>query len=146
MYVQLHLRWKPRPWLVFVTLGALVPAIALWAAALGDSIGITRVLTDLPVPASATSRPARVLLVFAFLTVMLVFPFLSALASVLATVSFDLRVGNWEINARLRLPAPPWTLPQVVAAALLVVAAVLFVAMAGHLAADCFFGTDCVSG
>jgi hypothetical protein len=64
----------------------------------------------------------------------------------LATVSFDLRIARWEITASLRLPAPPWTLPQLVAAALLVVGVILFLAMAEHLAADCVFATDRVSG
>jgi hypothetical protein len=105
---------------------ALAPAMALWAAALADSLGITHVLTELPMPATATSRPERLLLVDNFLTLTLVFPLLAALAGALATVSFDLRVASWEITASLRLPAPPWTLPQFVAAVLLVVAAVLF--------------------
>jgi hypothetical protein len=144
--VQLHLRWLPRPWLLCVTLVALLPATFLWAAALADSLEITHVLAEVPVSATATSHAERLLLVDTFLTVMLAFPLLAVLASVLATISFDLRIANWEVTARLRLPAPPWTLPQLAAAAFLLVAAILFVAMAGHLAADCLFGTDCVPG
>ena len=129
-----------------MTLIALTPAMALWAAALADSLGITHVLTGLAVPATASSRAERLLLLDAFLTLMLVFPLVAALSTLLATVSFDLRIANWEITASLRLPPPPWTLWQLVAAAFLLVAAMLFVAMAGHLAADCILGTDCVSG
>jgi hypothetical protein len=65
---------------------------------------------------------------------------------VLATLSFDLRITNWEITARVRLPAPPWTLSQLIVGVLLLIAVVLVLAMAGHLAADCVFGTDCVPG
>ena len=39
----------------------------------------------------------------------------------------------------------PNAVQQLVALVLLLVAAGLFMAMAGHLAADCLFGTDCVS-
>jgi hypothetical protein len=81
-----------------------------------------------------------------FLTVMLALPLAAALLGALATVAFELRIASWEITARLRLPVPPWTLPQVVAVTLLVLGAMLFLAMAGHLAADCFFGTDCAAG
>jgi hypothetical protein len=68
------------------------------------------------------------------------------LSGVLATVSFDLRITSWEITAHVRLPAPPWSLRQLLVAVLLLIAVMLFLAMAGHLAADCVFGTDCVSG
>jgi hypothetical protein len=145
-HVLLHFRWHPRPWLLFLSLVALVPAAALWAAALADSLGITHVLTCLPVPSTATSRPERLLLLDSFLTVTLVLPLLAVLSGLLATVSFDLQIASWEISARVRLSAPPWRMPQVVGAALLLLGAVLFLAMAGHLAADCVFGTDCVSG
>ncbi|HLZ30009.1 MAG TPA: hypothetical protein VKV73_22025 [Chloroflexota bacterium] len=77
---------------------------------------------------------------------MLVLPVLAVLSSVLATISFDLQIAKWEITARMRLPAPPWTLAQLAAVILLLLGAALFVAMAGHLAADCVFGADCISG
>ena len=144
--MPLHLRWQPRPWLVWAALVALVPATALWATAIADSLGITRLLTLLPVPATATNRPERLLLLGTFLTVTLVFPLLAVLSGVLATISFDLRISEWEITASLRLPRPPWTPRQLVATAILLVAAILFAAMAGHLAANCVFGTDCMPG
>jgi hypothetical protein len=145
-HVLLHFRWHARPWLLFLSLVALVPAAALWAAVLADSFGITHLLTFLPVPSTATSRPERLLLLDSFLTVTLVLPVLAVLSGLLATVSFDLQIASWEISARVRLPSPPWRMPQLVGAALLLLGAVLFLAMAGHLAADCVFGTDCVSG
>src|SRR5579859_8080610 len=83
VYVPLHLRWQPRPWLISVALVALVPAMALWAAAMADSLGITHVLALLPIPATATDRPERLLLLSTFVTVMLVFPLLAALSGVL---------------------------------------------------------------
>ena len=141
--VLFRLRWQPRPWLTPFAFLALVPAAALWVAALADSLGLTRTLAMLPVPATATSRPERLLLQATFLSVMLVLPFLAVLAGAMATISVELRIINWEITASLRLPTPPWTLTQVAAGLLLLVGAVLFGAMAGHLAADCLFGTDC---
>lgn len=144
--MQLHLRWLPRPWLVCVTLIALLPAMLLWAGALADSLGITHLLAGVPVRATATTHAERLLLVDTFLTVTLALPLLAVLASVLAIISFDLRIANWEVTARLRLPAPPWTLAQLASVALVLLGAILFVAMAGHLVADCVFGTDCVSG
>ena len=143
--MRVHLGWRPRPWLVAVALLAIVPATMLWAAALGDSLGLTHLLTVIPTPSNAPSRPERLLLLGTFLVAMLGLPGLAVLSGALAVLTFDLQLDRWEITARLRIPAPPWTLPQVVAVALLLVAAGLFMAMAGHLAADCLFGTDCVS-
>jgi hypothetical protein len=142
----MHLRWQSRPWLVLLALAALAPAVTIWAAALVNSLGLAHMLALLPAPATATSRPERLLLMDAFLTVTLGLPVLAVLAGVLATISFDLRITNWEITVSLRLPAPPWTLAQLAAVVLLLVGAALFVAMAGHLAADCLLGTDCVPG
>jgi hypothetical protein len=120
-----------------------VPAAALWVAALADSLGLSRTLAMLPVPGMATSRPERLLLQATFLSVMLVLPIVAVLAGALATISFQFRIINREITASLRLPIPPWTLTQVAAGLVLLVGAILFAAMAGHLAADCLFGTDC---
>ena len=139
----LRLRWQPRPWLTPLAFIALVPAALLWVAALADSLGLTRTLAILPTPATATSRPERLLLLATFLSVMLVMPIVAVLAGALATMSFELRIINWEITASFRLPSPPWALRQVAAGLLLLAGAVLFAAMAGHLAADCLFGTDC---
>jgi len=144
--VPLHLRWQPRPRFAFLALAALAPVAALWAAALANSLGIAHMLAVLPAPVAATSRPERLLVMDAFLTVTLVLPILAVLSGALATIPFDLRITNWEITANLRLPAPPWTLAQFAAVVFLLVGATLFVAMAGHLVADCVFGTDCVSG
>jgi hypothetical protein len=120
-----------------------VPTVALWLAGLAESLGLTRILATLPVPATAPSRPERLLLVALFMSLMLVLPVLAVLAGALATISFEVRIVNWEITASLRFPTPPWTLTQWAAGLLLVAAALLFAAMAGHLAADCLFGTDC---
>ena len=144
--MPLHLQWQPRPWLMFVALAALIPAAALWGAALADSLGITHLLIYVPIPSTAPSRPERLLLLDAFFTVTLVLPFFAAVSSVLATVAFDLRITSWEVAARVRLPAPPWALRHLLVAVLLLGAMILFIAMAGHLAADCMFGTDCVPG
>jgi hypothetical protein len=141
----MHLRWQPRPWLLGVALVALLPAMLLWTAAVGDSLGITHLLTALPTAANASSRPERLLLLVTFLVATLGLPGVAVLSGALAILAIDLRIARWEVTARLRFPAPSWTLPQLVALVLLLGAAALFMAMAGHLAADCLVGTDCVS-
>ena len=84
------------------------------------------------------------LLLATALSVMLVFRILAALAGALATISFELRIVNREITARLRLPTPPWTLAQVTAGSAPWWGQYSsLAAMVGHLAADCLFGTDC---
>ena len=142
---QMHLRWQPRAWLLGVAILALLPAAAVWGAAVGDSLGITHLLTALPTPSEASSRPERLMLLATFLVTTLGLPVLAVLAGALAILALELQVFRWEMTARLRLPALPWTVQQLVALVLLLVAAGLFTAMAGHLAADCLFGTDCVS-
>jgi len=112
----------------------------------GDSLGITHVLFYLPLPSAAPTRPERLLLLDAFFTVTLALPFFAAISSLLASVAFELRLTSWEVALRVRLPAPPWSLRQLLMAVLLLGAVTLFVAMAGHLVADCMFGADCVPG
>jgi hypothetical protein len=146
MQVSLQLHWQPRRWLLILTLVALVPAIVVWAAALASSLGIAPLLTALPTPATVPSRIERLVVLDTSLTVMLVLPLLAVLASVLATIAVDLEITRWEVTARLRLPAPPWTLAQVAATLFLIVGVGLFAAMAGHLVTDCIFGTDCIPG
>ena len=141
--MPLLLRWYPRPGLAFLAVVALVPTALLWGAALADALGLTHLLNALPVPATASIRSERLLLLTMFLAVMLLFPLIAALSGFLATIAFELQVANWEISARLRLPAPPWSKSQLLAVALLALGALLFMAMAGHLAADCVFGNDC---
>lgn len=143
--MQLHLRWQPRPWLLSVALLTLTPVVLLWGAALGESLGLTHLLTALPTPSNVASRPERLVLLASFLTVTMGLPLVGVLAGGLAILAIELQVVRWEITARLRLAAPPWTLTQLAALVLLLAAAGLFMAMAGHLAADCLFGTDCVS-
>src|ERR1051326_4241050 len=142
--VPMHLRWHSRPWLLFLSLVALAPAAMLWAAALANSVGI-HLLAYVPAPATAATRAERLLLLDAFLAVTLVLPLLAVISGVLAVAHFDLRITGWEITARVRLPAPPWTLRHLAVAVLLLVGTAVFLAMAGHLAADCVLGTDCVS-
>ena len=43
--VPLLVRWQPRPRLTLMAFLALVPAAALWVAALADSLRLTRTLT-----------------------------------------------------------------------------------------------------
>jgi hypothetical protein len=124
---------------------AVLPAVLLWAAAIAQSIGLGHPLDRLPAPASAATRLDRLLLLGAVWMLSLGGPLAAFAGSLLALVDAELRVEPWELSARLRLPAPPWERSQVTALLLLALGALLFAAMAGHLAADCLLGGDCPS-
>jgi hypothetical protein len=128
---------------VLLALASLAPAAAIWAAALANSLGLAHRLALLPAPATATSRPEILLLMDAFLTVTLVLPILAVLAAVLATISIELRITNWELPPAC-VSQRPRTRAQLATLLLLLVGAALSMAMAGHLMADCVFGRDCV--
>jgi hypothetical protein len=134
--------WRAVPLLIPLGMVALLPALMIWVAALIGSVGLASPLNALPKPAAATLF-GRLVLLAIFWAVTLVGPLVAAVLGTFAAVDAELRIEHWEISARVRLPAPPWTGYQLVAVVLLVVGALLFVAMAGHLAADCMLGGDC---
>jgi hypothetical protein len=143
--MPLHLRWHPTPILAPLAVLATLPALLIWAAAVVQSVGVGHPLDALPVPAAAATRPDRLLLLGTFLAVTLGDPLAAFLLGVLAVVDAEIHVEHWEITARLRPPAPPWRWLQLLTLLLLALGAVLFLAMAGHLAADCLLGGDCAS-
>ena len=141
--VVLHFRWRATPSLALVAVLATTPAILLWAAALAGSLGFGHPLEALPAPAAAPTRLDRLLTLGIFLAVTVGGPLLAFVLSALAIADAEVRVEHWEISARLRVPAPPWHLAQLLALLLLVAGALLFAAMVGHLAADCLLAGDC---
>jgi hypothetical protein len=70
-------------------------------------------------------------------------PMLALLAGGAATLDAELRIEHWEVSGRVRIAAPRWTGYRLLALGVVAVAALLFIAMAGHLAADCLIGGDC---
>jgi hypothetical protein len=140
---MIELRWRAVPFLVPLGILALLPAVAIWVAALVGSVGLASPLDALPKPATAATPFERLALLAIFSIVTLGGPLAAAVLGAFAAVDAELRIERWEISARVRLPAPPWTGSRLPALVLLAVGAVLFLAMAGHLTADCVLGGDC---
>ena len=132
------LRWHAAPRLLWLVPLTLIPALAIWAAAIVESLGLGR-----PLSSFASLIPATHLGHALELGVTVGGPLLAAALCLLALAEAEVRLGEWEIAARLRLPAPPWSRAQVVAGLLFAIGALLFLAMTGHLAADCVLGGDC---
>jgi hypothetical protein len=130
----LHVRWQATPRLVPLAVVTALPAVVLWTAALVEALGVGRPL-NLLAPTPAIGRVLAAILV--------VGPLLAAGAAALALADAEVRVEHWELTARLRMPPPPWRAQDLIAAVVLVLGGVLFVAMAGHLAADCALAGDC---
>ena len=141
--VLLDLRWRAVPFLVPLGILALLPALAIWAAAILGSLAGMHLLDALPTPAAAFSPFERLMRLSAFWSITLGGPMLALVAGAAAALDAELRIEHWEISARLRLAPPPWTHNQLIALAVIAIGALLFMAMAGHLAADCLIGGDC---
>jgi hypothetical protein len=142
----LHLRWRAAPVLVPLALLAALPALLVWAAALAQVFGAGHPLAGLPTPSSATTRLERLVLLGTYWCVTLGGPAIAFTLGLLALIDAELHVEGWEITGRVRLPPPPWCWPQALGMLVLLIGGVLFLAMAGHLAADCVLGSDCVAG
>lgn len=140
---MIELRWRAVPLLVPLGILALLPALAIWVAALVASVGLASRFDELPKPASAATPLERLTLVAIFSIVTLGGPLVAAVLGAFAAVDAELRIEHWEVTARVRVPAPPWTGSRLLALVLVAVGAVLFMAMAGHLTADCVLGGDC---
>lgn len=137
-----HLRWQPAPKLLAFAALAVAPALILWSAALGEAIGVGRPLSELSSVLPVARGPYIVR--FAILhTITLLGPLMAGALGALALVEAELRVEDWEVSGRVRLPRMPWSGVQVLALLLLALGGLLFLMMAGHLAADCLFGGDC---
>ena len=141
--VLVDLRWRAVPFLVPLGVVALLPALVIWAAAIVGSLGFAYPLTLLPAPAAASSGVERLTRLVIFWAITLGGPLVAFVAGAAAAVDAELRVEPWEVSVRIRVPAPLWTGYRLLALALVAVAGILFIAMAGHMAADCILGGDC---
>jgi len=135
--MEIAIRWRSYPPLFAVSALTLLPAATVWAAALLQAARLGHPLDQLVAP------PATAVARLAFVGLLTLGPALAALAGFLAIVDLETTIGHWELGLRLRLPSPPWSGVQVAALLSCALAALLFAAMTGHLAADCFFGGDC---
>ena len=132
-----RLRWDASPWLLVGVPVLAAPAAALWLTAALQLVGVGRPLDALtaslgPLAGTDPSFGAR-------LVTLVVFVGLPAVAFALAFFAFfggELVIEDWTIDARLRLPRPPWRVVDVIAAALLVFTALLALAAAAHGISD----------
>jgi hypothetical protein len=129
----MRLRWDASPWLLVPVPVLAAPAAGLWIGAALQAVGLGRPLDALVAALGSTGGPdatfgARVVFLVVFFG-------LPAVAFALAFFAFfggELAIEDWTVDARLRLPRPPWRIVQVIAAALLVCTALLTLAVAAH--------------
>ena len=124
----MHLRWDASPWLLVPVPFLAAPAAALWIGAALQAVGLGRPLDAMAAALGPIDRAERAI-------VLVIFFGLPAVAFVLAFFAFfsgELTVDDWTVNARLRLPRPPWGATDVLGALLLAFTAVLTLAIAAH--------------
>ena len=130
------LRWCPHPWMMAAAVASLLPTLLVWAAALGEEIGLRglmpRVEAVLPPPDAAL--PVRIAVGW---SLTMILPMLAALLSFLAYVHMELQVCRGEIRGALRFPTPMLRPAPLLAAAVVLLGIALAALMAGHLLADC---------
>ena len=129
----MRLRWDASPWLLVPVPVLAAPAAALWIGAALQAVGLGRPLDTLVagLTAIAGAGPTSGIRIAA----LVLFFGLPAVAFALAFFAFfggELTIEDWTIDARLRLPRPPWRVVHVVAAALLIFTALLALAVAAH--------------
>jgi hypothetical protein len=128
-----RLRWDASPWLLVPVPFLAAPAAALWIGAALQAVGIGRPLDAIVTTLGVTDGSEST---FALRLVFLVVFFgLPAVAFALAFFAFfggELAVNDWTVDARLRLPRPPWGVGHVIGAALLVFTALLALAVVAH--------------
>ena len=123
----MRLKWDASPWLLVPVPFLAAPAATLWIAAALQMIGPGRPLDHLVTSLDEVGNPRLAALILFFA--------LPALAFALASFAFlggELAIADWTIDARLRLPRPPWRVIDVVAAALFFLTTLLVLAMAAH--------------
>lgn len=123
-----HVRWDASPWLLVPVPFLAAPAAALWIGAALQVVGVGRPLDAIVAALGPAGRPEP-----AFGLVL--FVGLPAVAFALAFFAFfggELAVDDWTVDARLRLPRPPWSAIDVIGALLLIFTALLTLAVAAH--------------
>jgi hypothetical protein len=129
----MRLKWDASPWLLVPVPFLAAAAASLWIAAVLQAIGVGRPLDAVVrwLNAIAGPEPAEGRSIIA----LALFFGLPAIAFALAFFAFlggELAIADWTIDARLRLPRPPWRLIDAVGATLLLLTTLLVLAMAAH--------------
>jgi len=123
-----HLRWDASPWLLVPVPFLAAPAAALWIGAALQAVGVGRPLDAMVRALGQLGRPEPEF-------GQVVFFALPAIAFALAFFAFfggEVTVADWTVDARLRLPRPPWSATDVVAAVFVILTALLSLAVAAH--------------
>jgi len=123
-----HVRWDASPWLLVPVPFLAAPAAAVWIAAALQAVGVGRPLDAMVAALEPLGRPGPAFALFVLFG-------LPAIAFALAFFAFfggELGVADWTIDARLRLPRPPWSAVDLIGAVLLIFTALLTLAVAAH--------------
>jgi hypothetical protein len=130
---SVRLKWDASPWLLVPVPFLAAPAASLWIAGALQIVGAGRPLEALIGLLNALGGPEPT--EGPRIVALLLFFGLPAVAFVLAFFGFvggELAIADWTIDARLRLPRPPWRLVDVIAATLFFLTTLLVLAMAAH--------------
>jgi hypothetical protein len=125
----MRLRWDASPWLLVPVPVLAAPAAILWIGAALQAVGVGRPLEAL---GSAGGAEPPVAARIAFLVVFFGLPAVAFALAFFAFFGGELAVEDWTVDARLRLPRPPWRIVHVIGAALLIITALLTLAVAAH--------------
>ena len=123
----MRFRWDASPWLLLPVPLLAAPAAWLWIAAALQAIGAGRPLDQLATLVNTSGDPRLTLLILFF-----AFPAIAFALAFFAFLGGELAIADWTIDARLRLPRPPWRVIDVVAAVLFFLTTLLVLAMAAH--------------
>ena len=123
-----HLRWDASRWLLVPVPFLAAPVAALWIGAALQAVGVGEPLDAMVAALGPLGRPEP-----AFgLVVFFALPAIAFALAFFAFVGGELGVADWTIDVRLRLPRPPWSAVDVIAALLLIFTALLTLAVAAH--------------
>jgi len=130
---SVRVQWDASPWLLVPVPLLAAPAAALWIGAALQAMDIGRPLDAIVGALGSTggAEPAfgtRVLLLVVFFG----FPAVGFALAFFGFFGGELLIEDWTVDARLRLPRPPWNLIDVIGALLLMFTALLTLAAAAH--------------
>jgi hypothetical protein len=129
----MRLRWDASPWLLVPVPVLAAPAAALWIGAVLQAVGLGRPVDALVTALGSTGGAestfgTRVIVLVLFFGL----PVVAFALAFFALFGGELAIEDWTVDARLRLPRPPWRIVDLVAAALLVFTGLLALAVAAH--------------
>lgn len=114
----MRFRWDASAWLAVPAALLVAPAPLLWLAAVG---------ARQPPPFAGRA---------VFVLVFEALPLAALALSIGSLVGGEIGVADWAIDARLRLPRPPWRAAQLLAAVVFAVVAFVVLVAGVHAVAD----------